>query len=214
MKEIVINEEVLNKNYISIIKEIDGKRSIKEISEKTGKTIDETKTMISNILWSELITLSEKLYDTDVFEPKRDLFYLLRTKELDPEDKSLSLSEQVILEQKLLRTIDGFKTIFNISTEFPNLTLYETKHILSYYFSKGSYFEKVELFPQIIKIREDILEKMTTEDLVLSYSLENMCDGESSLADLSVKTGFPLKDIKKILDLLGKQVSYKKKYVK
>jgi len=158
--------------------------------------------------------LSEKIYEDDVFEPKRDLFYLLRTKELDPGQKLSNLSEQVLLEHKLLRAIDGFKTVFNISTEFPNLTLYETKHILSYYFSKGSYFEKVELYPQIIKISEDFLEKMTTEDLALSYSLENMCDGVSSLADLSIKTGFPLKDIKRILDLLGKQVFYKKKYVK
>ena len=214
MKEISINKEVLNENYIALIKEIDGKKSIKEISEKMGKTLDETKTMISNILWSELITLSEKVYDTDVFEPKRDLFYLLRTKELDPEQKSLNLSEQELLEHKLLRAIDGFKTVLNISREFPNLTLYETKHILSYYFSKGSYFEKVELYPQIITISEDIFENMTTVDLALSYSLENMCDGESTLADLSDKTGFPLNDIKKILDLLGNQVSYKKKYVK
>ena len=214
MKEISINKDVLNENYIALIKEIDGKKSIKEISEKMGKTVDETKTMISNLLWSELITLSEKVFDTDVFEPKRDLFYLIRTKELDPEHTSSNLSEQELLEHKLLRAIDGFKTVFNISRDFPNLTLYETKHLLSYYFSKGSYFEKVELYPQIIKISEDFFEKMTTVDLALSYSLENMCDGESSLADLSIKTGFPLRDIKKILDLLGNQVSYKKKYVK
>ncbi|KKN15837.1 hypothetical protein LCGC14_0981920 [marine sediment metagenome] len=214
MKEISLNKSVLNENYVALIKEIDGKKSIKELSEKMGKTIDETKTMISNILWSEFITLSEKIYEDDVFEPKRDLFYLIRTKELDPEEKSSNLSEQVILEQELLKTIDGFKTVFNISRKFPNLTLYETKRIFSYYFSKGSYFEKVDLYPQIIKISEDFFEKMTTEDLALSYSLENMCDGESSLADLSKKTGFPLKDIKRILDFLGTQVFYKKKYVK
>jgi len=214
MKEISLDKDVLNEKYIALIKEIDGKKSIKEISEKRGKTIDETKTMISNLLWSELITLSEKVYEDDVFEPKRDLFYLIRTKELDPEQNLTNLSEQVLLEHNLLRAIDGFKTVFNIKTEFPNLTLYETKHIFSYYFSKGSYFEKVELYPQIIKISEDFFEKMTTQDLALSFSLENMCDGESSLVELSIKTGFPLKDIKRILDLLGKQVFYKKKYVK
>ena len=214
MKDIPINKDVLNEAYKTLINEIDGKKSIKEISEKMGKTLDEAKTMISNILWSELITLSEKIYDTDVFEPKRDLFYLLRTEELDPDHSSSDLSEQELLEHKLLSAIDGFKTVFNISREFHNLTLYETKHLISYFFSNGSYFEKVELYPQIIKISEDSFEKMTTEDLALSYSLENICDGESTLADLSDKTGFPLNDIKRILDLLGNQVSYKKKYVK
>jgi len=216
MKEISINKIFLpeNENYGTIIKEIDGKKSIKEISEKSGKTIDDTKTMISNLFWGELITLSEKVYEDDVFEPKRDLFYLLRTEELDPEQKLSDLSEQELLEHKLLSAIDGFKTVFNIKSEFPNLTLYETNLIISYYFSKGSYFEKIELYPQIIKISEDFFEKMTTQDLALSFSLENMCDGESSLADLSGKTGFPLRDIKRILDLLGNQVFYKKKYVK
>ena len=216
MKEISKDKNILyeNENYKTIIKEIDGKKSIKEISEKSGKTIDETKTMISNLFWSELITLSEKVYEDDVFEPKRDLFYLIRTKEFDPEQKLSNLSEQVLMEHKLLRAIDGFKTVFNIKSDFPNLNLYETKLIISYYFSKGSYFEKIELFPQIIKISEVFFEKMTTQDLALSFSLENICDGESSLADLSEKTGFPLRDIKRILDLLGNQVFYKKKYVK
>ena len=216
MKEISTDKNILyeNENYVTIIKEIDGKKSIKEISEKSGKSMDETKTMISNLFWSELITLSEKVYEDDIFEPKRDLFYLLRTEELDPEHTSSNLSEQELLEHKLLSAIDGFKTVSNIEAEFPNLTLYETKLIISYYFSKGLYFEKIELFPQIIKISEDFFEKMTTQDLALSFSLENMCDGESSLANLSKKTGFPLKDIKRILDLLGNQVFYKKKYVK
>ncbi len=92
--------------------------------------------------------------------------------------------------------------------------MFEISNILSLYLSKVSYLEKIELYPQIIHISEDFLQKLSTEDLVLAYSLENVCDGELSLEEVSLKTGFPLIDVKKILDLLGKYVFYKKKYVK
>jgi hypothetical protein len=214
MKEIPVSKKVFNEKYLAVIKEIDGKKSIKEISQKMGKPLDAIKTMISNLLWSELITLSEKVYEDDIFEPKRDLFYLIRTKNLDPEKVDLELPEEKLIEYELLGSIDGFKTVYNISEEFQNLSIYEIKHLLSFYLSKGSYIEKVELYPQIININEEFLGELTTEDLVLSYSLENICDGELSLEELSIKIGFSIRDIKKVLDLLGKHVFYKKKYVK
>jgi len=214
MKEISVSKTVFNETYLDVINEIDGKKSIKEISQKMGKPLDDIKTIISNLLWSELITLSEKVYADDIFEPKRDLFYLIRTKNLDSEKVELELIEEKLGEHKLLEAIDGFKTVYNLSKEFPNLSIYEIKRLLSFYLSKGSYIEKVELFPQIININDESLGDLTTEDLVLSYSLENICDGELSLENLSIKIGFPIRDIKKILDLLGKHVFYKKKYVK
>ncbi|TKJ20083.1 MAG: hypothetical protein CEE43_13625 [Promethearchaeota archaeon Loki_b32] len=214
LKEISVSKNVFNKNYLVVINEIDGKKSIKEIAQKMNKTVDDIKTMISNLLWSELITLSEKVYEDDVFEPKRDLFYLIRTKDLGPEKQFLESSQEEAKVHNVLAAVDGLKTVYNISEEFRNLSMYDISNILSLYLSKGSYFEKIELYPQIINISEDFLEKLLTEDLVLAYSLENVCDGELSLEEVSIKTGFPIKDIKKILDLLGKYVFYKKKYVK
>ena len=61
---------------------------------------------------------------------------------------------------------------------------------------------------------EVILEKMPTETLALAYSLENICDGEISLAEISKKIGSPIREIKEVLDTLGKQVIFKKKYLK
>ena len=214
MRDISVNNYNLDDDYLAVIKEIDGKKSIKEISQKMNNTLDDIKTMISNLLWRELITLSEKVYEDDIFEPKRDLFYLIRTKNLDPEKEELELTEEKLLEHKLLGAIDGFKTVYNLSEEFQNLSIYEIKHILSFFLSKGSYIEKVELYPQIININDEFIEELTTEDLVLSYSLENICDGELSLEELSIKIGFSIREIKKILDLRGKHVFYKKKYVK
>ncbi len=214
MRDISVSKNVFNEKYLAVIKEIDGKKSIKEISKKMGKPLDGIKTMVSNLLWSELITLSEKVYEDDIFEPKRDLFYLIRTKNLEPEKVELELPEEKLIEHTLLGSIDGFKTVYNLSEEFQNLSIYEIKHLLSFYLSKGSYIEKVELFPQIINVNDEFLGELTTEDLVVSYSLENICDGELSLEELSIKIGFSIRDIKKILDVLGKQVFYKKKYVK
>jgi len=214
MRDISVSNYILDENCLAVIKEIDGKKSIKEISQRMSKLLDDIKTMISDLLWRELITLSEKVYEDDIFEPKRDLFYLIRTKNLDPEKEELELTEEKLVEHKLLGAIDGFKTVFNLSEEFQNLSIYEIKHILSFFLSKGSYIEKVELYPQIININDEFIEELTTEDLVLSYSLENICDGELSLEELSIKIGFSIREIKKILDLRGKHVFYKKKYVK
>ncbi len=214
LKEISVSKNVLNTTYLMLIKEIDGKGSIKEIAQKMSRTVDEIKTMISNLLWSELITLTEKVYEDDVFEPRKDLFYLIRTKDLVTELKFLESSQEERKVHDVLAAVDGLKTVYNISQEFKEFSMYAISNILSLYLSKGSYLEKIDLYPQIIKISEDFLEKFSTEDLVLAYSLENMCDGELSLEELSIKTGFPVRDIKKILDLLGKFVFYKKKYVK
>ena len=214
LKEISVSKNVLNENYLVLIKEIDGKRSIKEIAQKMSRTVDYIKTMISNLLWRELVTLSEKVYEDDVFEPRRDLFYLIRTKDLNSEKLFLESSQEETKVNNVLAAVDGLKTVYNISLEFRDLSMYDISNILSLYLSKGLYLEKIDLYPQIINISEDFLEKFSTEDLVLAYSLENICDGELSLEDLAIKTGFPIKDIKKILDLLGKYVFYKKKYVK
>ena len=67
---------------------------------------------------------------------------------------------------------------------------------------------------QILSIEDEFLEKLPIERLALSYSLQNMCDGEFSLAEISENVGFPFKEVKEMLDLLGKFVFYKKKYVK
>lgn len=214
MKKISVSKKVFNKNYLAVINEIDGKKSIKEIAQKMNKTVDDIKIMIANLLWSELITLSEKVYEDDVFEPKRDLFYLLRTKDLDSEKQFLESSQEEAKVHNVLAAVDGLKTVYNISEEFRDLSMYDISNMLSLYLSKGSYLEKIELYPQIININEDFLEKLSTEDLVLAYSLENVCDGELSLEEVSIKTGFPIKVIKKILNLLRKYVFYKKKYVK
>ena len=214
MKEISVSKNLFNENYLTVINEIDGKKSIKEISIKINKTVDDIKTIISNLLWSELLTLSEKIYEDDVFEPKRDLFYLMRTKELDSEKQFLESTQEEEKVNDVLAAVDGLKTVYNISEEFVDLSMYDISNILSLYLSKGSYLEKVELYPQIINISEEFLEKLSTEDLVLAYSLENVCDGELSLEEVSIKIGFPVRDIKKILNLLGKYVFYKKKYVK
>ena len=117
-------------------------------------------------------------------------------------------------EYQLLEAIDGSKTISDLSEELQNISIHEIKHLISFYLSKGTYIEKVELYPQIIKISDKILNEMTTETLAITYSLENICDGEISLIDISKKVGVPIKEIKKTLDLLGKHVIYKKKYIK
>jgi aminopeptidase-like protein len=114
----------------------------------------------------------------------------------------------------LIEAIDGFKSVYDLSEDFPNLTLNEIKQIISIYLLKGSYLEKVELYPQIINIDEEVLEKMSTETLALAYSLENICDGELSLAEISKKIGSPIREIKKVLDTLEKQVIFKKRYLK
>ncbi|MFX1393181.1 MAG: hypothetical protein ACFFAH_06345 [Promethearchaeota archaeon] len=205
------NKSFLSETYTHIIKEINDQQNIEEISQKIGKPVDEVKTMVSNLLWLEIITLSEKVFDDDIFEPKKDLFYLIRSSEMHPNNIVLKVDES---ELKLLGAIDGFKTVYALSEEFPDVPIHKIKKIISNYLSKGSYIEKVELYPRIIRISDDILNKMTTETLALAYSLENICDGESSLADISKKVGIPIREIKKTLDLLGKHVIYKKKYIK
>ena len=204
----------LNENYLALMKKIDGSNNIQVIAFKMGREIEEVISMISNLLWLELITLSQKVYDDDIFEAKKDLFYLIRSSRLDPEKAKLEFTEKKIIEFKLLEAIDGFKTVFNLSEKIPNLTLDKIKQILSQYLIKGSYLEKVELYPQIIKIEEKDLNEMSTETLALAYSLENISDGELSLTEISQKTGAPIREIKKVLDILGKQVIYKKKYQK
>jgi len=204
----------LNETYLNLLKEVDGNKSIKEIALKMDIGLEEVISMISTLLWLELITLSQKVYDDDIFEPKKDFFYLIRSSKTDIHYETLEISNKRRTEMDLVEAIDGFKSVSDLSEQFPNLTSNEIKHIISIYLLKGSYLEKVELYPQIIKIDEDVLEKMTTESLALAYSLENICDGELSLGEISKKIGSPIREIKRVLDTLEKQVIFKKRYLK
>ncbi len=202
-----------NKNEFELIKFIDGKNDIKEISLKMGKEIDEIKKLISTLLWNEKITLSEKVYDEDIYEPKINLFHLIRTKVFTHEKEEITSSEKRSIEFEVLKTIDGFKTVHEISEEFQNLSISDIKRIISFYFSQG-YLEKVELYPQIIKLDDNFLKNFQNQNLVLCYSLENTCNGELSLLEISNRIDIPIKEIKKMLVNMGKQVTYKKKYIK
>ncbi|MHA1798448.1 MAG: hypothetical protein ACTSVY_08355 [Candidatus Helarchaeota archaeon] len=217
---------------LDLINLIDGQKAIDEIARALDKSIEEIKEMISTLLWKGIITLSEKVYDEDIFEPKRDLFYLIRAKDLNLEEEDLKSHlkkylgadhliqlydfDKFFLQRKfdLLKAIDGFKTVHDLSKQFENLTLHDIKYLISYYLSEGSYLEKVELYPQIIEISDKIRENLPPESLALSYSLENICDGESSLREISEKIGVPVMVIKKLLDKLEKHVTYIKKYKK
>ena len=214
VKEFDLNNLDLSENYLDFVKEIDGQKSLDEISRILGKTVDKIKSIAANLSWRELITLTDKVYDYDIFEPKRDLFYLLRTQDFNPDMEKPEIPKWKMIESKILRAIDGFKTVYNLSEEFEDITILKIKQIISFYLSKGKYLEKIELYPQIISISDEILEKLPNERLALSYSLQNMCDGEFSLAQISENVGFPFKEVKETLDLLGKYVFYKKKYVK
>ena len=220
------------KEFSELIELIDGKKALDEISRALGKDIEEIKKSIASLLWSGVIELSEKVYDEDIFEPKRDLFYLIRAKDLNLKEEEIKSHlkqiqgsehlaelydfESFFLARKfdLLKAIDGFKTVHDLSKEFTNLKLHDIKYLISYYLSEGAYLEKVELYPQIIQINEKLREKLPPESLALSYSLENICDGESSLREISEKIGVPVMEIKKVLDILEKNVTYIKKYQK
>ena len=210
---------------------IDGQKSIAEIARVKGLSLEEAKEKISELLWKDEITLSSKVYDEDIFEPKKELFYLIRAKQLNVKDEELKSHlrtfqadnlidlfqfEDFLLQRKfdLLKAIDGFKTIKNLDDEFNNLTLHDIKYLISFYLSEGDYLEKVELYPQVIAVSEEIRNKLPPEKIALSYSLENVCDGESSLKEISEKIGVPIMDIKATLDSLGKHVTYIKKYQK
>ena len=171
------------------------------------------KNMIATLLWDEVISISEKIYDDDIFEPKIDLFRLIRTKVFDPKKDKIKFSEKTMIEFEVLRAIDGFKTVYELSEEFSKLKITEIKRIISFYFSQG-YLEKVDLYPQIIKIDDEILENLQDESLVLCYSLQNTCNGELTLKEIANRIGKSVIEIKKMLGIMGKHVTYKKKYSK
>ena len=210
---------------------IDGQRDIAEIARIKGINVEKAKDRISELLWNDNITLSAKVYDDDIFEPKRELFYLIRAKQLNVKDEELKSHlrkfeaenlvdlfqfEDFLLQRKfdLLKAVDGFKTISNLAKEFKNLNLHDIKYLISYYLFEGDYLEKVELYPQLIAVSDQIRSTLEPQDIALSYSLENICDGESSLKEISEKIGVSLKEIKNVLDSLGKHVTYIKKYKK
>ncbi|MFX1449664.1 MAG: hypothetical protein ACFFCM_02405 [Promethearchaeota archaeon] len=201
-------------HYTSLLELIDGKKDINDISQLTSKTFSEVKNIISNLLWKEIIELSEKVYDDDIFEPKRDLFYLIRSENLNSNFKNSGNGISKQTEFELLKAIDGFKTVYDLSEEFQNLSLHDIKHIISFYLTIGNYLEKVELYPQIININDEIRDKLPPESLALSYHLENICDGELCLAEISKKIDVSVGETKRTLDVLKNHVTYKKKYKK
>ncbi len=206
----------LKENFLDLIDLIDGKRDIKQISQILKKETEKIKDMISRLLWLEMINLSAKVYEDDVFEPRKDLFQLIRSREIDPEkrkEKEKHLEEKAS-EFDLLNAIDGFKTVLELDNDFPNLSSDEIKRILSYYLSQGSYLEKIELYPQLININDKLIENLSDESLALCYSLENICEGDLSLAEISARIGMPINEIKKMLNFMGDHVTYIKKSVK
>ncbi|MHA1299054.1 MAG: hypothetical protein ACTSO9_06365 [Candidatus Helarchaeota archaeon] len=212
MKRPVLDEEKLDNAFYKLIELIDGHRDINDLATQMGYSVEKIKNMISKLLWQDLITLSEKIYDTDIFEPKRDLFYLVRTKNLEFNEKNKEKIAQRKIELDLLKSIDGFKTVEELASEFSNLTIHDVKHIISYYLLQKRYLEKVELCPIIINIDEKLRKGLTTNTLALSYSLENICDGELSISDIADRFEVLFKEIKDILDYFGKFVTYKKRF--
>ncbi|MHA1298395.1 MAG: hypothetical protein ACTSO9_03025 [Candidatus Helarchaeota archaeon] len=201
-------------DYNNLLHLIDGQKDINTISELLSKSKNEIKYMISNLLWNEIITISEKVYDYDIFEPKRDLFYLIRSRNVNPEKKILNENLKSLEEFDLLKAIDGFKTVYDLSLEFPNFTLHDIKYTISYFLTQGNYLERVELYPQIITISEETRDLLPEEYLALSYSLENICDGDISLSEISQKMDFPIKEIKNVLNKIKNHVTYRKKCIK
>ncbi len=203
-----------SEQYNGLLQLIDGKKDINDISVLISKPINEVKNIISKLLWKEMITLSEKVYDDDIYEPKRDLFYLIRSKNLNSNFNNSGNGFSKQKEFELLKAINGFKTIFDLSEEFENLKLHDIKHIISFYLTQGNYLEKIELYPQIITISDEIRNNLPPESLALSYHLENICDGELCLAEISKKIDVPVREMKQTLDILKNHVTYKKKYKK
>ncbi|MFX1450897.1 MAG: hypothetical protein ACFFCM_08645 [Promethearchaeota archaeon] len=204
----------LEEYFLELIDLIDNKRDIKQISQILKKDVEKIKDMISRLLWLELINLSDKVYDDDVFEPRKDLFHLIRSKEIDPEKEKEEHLEEKATEFDLLNAVDGFKTVHELDVGFPNLSSDEVKRILSYYLSQGSFLEKIELYPQLINIDDKLIEDLSNENLALCYSLENICEGALSLAEISERIGKPIKEIKTMLNFMGDHVKYIKRPVK
>ncbi|NVM02198.1 MAG: hypothetical protein HWN67_07670 [Candidatus Helarchaeota archaeon] len=204
----------LKEDFLEVINLIDSKKDIKQISQILKKGVEKIKDMISRLLWLELINLSDKVHDDDVLEPRKDLFQLIRSREIDPEKEKEKYLEEKATEFELLNAIDGFKTVHDLDDDFPNLTSDEIKRILSYYLSQGSFLEKIELYPQLLNIDDKLIEDLPDESLALCYSLENICEGDLSLAEISERIGKPIKEIKIMLNFMGDHVTYTKRPVK
>ena len=116
-------------------------------------------------------------------------------------------------EFELLKKIDGYKSVWELKEMISGLNIHDIKRILSYYLTNGNFLEKIDLYPQILKINNDTRNELPKEYLAISYSLENICDGDISLSEISKKIDIPIKTLKKVLDLLGKEVTYRKKTV-
>lgn len=211
LKSEIYDLSFLSQDFNNLLEFIDGKKDISQIATSMDKPVELIRNMISKLLWHEVITLSQKVYDEDIFEPKRELFYLIRAEEIDSNlnDDGATINKEK--EFELLKKFDGFKTVHEISEIMYDFSLHDIKHVISYYLSKGTFLEKVDLFPQIIKIGDDTRNELPPKSLALSYALENVCDGDISLYEISKKIDVPIIEIKKVFDLLGNEVTFRKK---
>ncbi|MFX1295974.1 MAG: hypothetical protein ACFFD2_14135 [Promethearchaeota archaeon] len=192
------------KNYL------DGTKSIQEIAFLTNLSLENVTQRISKLFWYDFIDLSQRVDLYDIFEPRKELFYLLRSKHPNTQIQEVITSNPKHFE--LLRRINGFMTINELNNKFKDISIDEIKKIISYYLSKGAFLRKVKLFPQIIQISHSIKAQYTSDTLSLMFTLENMCDGELSLEAISEKIGTPIMDIKAVLNQLGNNVTYRKEY--
>ncbi|MBD3230941.1 MAG: hypothetical protein GF329_22370 [Candidatus Lokiarchaeota archaeon] len=206
-------ENVLKRYSYDFIEFINGENSVQEIvnrSEEKGKFILDK---IEEWEYELELDLSSKIDFNDVFEPEKELFYLLRSQDprYKPNIENSKINRQEFL---VLSEIDGLKSVKEIIDLFKNndsITEQMILEILSKYSSDEKYIKKIELCPLIIKINEDIKKQFHGEELALIYTLENLCDGERSIKKISKKTGIPFSKIKSILNKLSEEVSWRKR---
>ncbi len=189
---------------------IDGLRSIQELAHLSSLSIEEVKQRISKLWWYDYIDLSQGVSIDDIYEPRKELFYLLRTKPSVKASKEMRTSTPEYFE--ILRRINGFMTVNELKQELKDTSIEHIQKTISYYLSQGAYLRKVQLFPQIIQITQDFKMGFPADVLPLIFTLENICDGDLSLEHIAVKTRVPITVIKAVLNQLGDAVTYRKEY--
>lgn len=189
---------------------LDGTRSIQEIANLSKLSLNEVKDKISKLWWNDYVELSQIVDIDDIYEPRKELFYLIRSKPSNQKIKYVKNTQSVELE--ILRKINGFSTISEIDRELQDIPLAEIQKNISFYLSKGAYLRKVKLYPQIIQIEQKFKNQCSGDILALVFTLENICDGDLSLEDISRKIKVPILVIKAILNELKEYVTYRKEY--
>lgn len=206
-------QEIENKYDFDFIKYIDGKNSIQDIVNMSEENTHEIFRLLRFWKYDMKIELSSKIEKNTVFEPSKELFYLLRSRNPENPDFESGIYSTNI-EFKVLSKIDGLRSVDEIINKTRNDDNIDEQKILetiSKYASKQKYMKKIELCPLIIKINEKVKNKFSGIQLALIYTLENLCDGEKTIEEIMEKTGVDFKEIKTILNKLGDDVSYRKK---